>query len=930
MTESSSIDLLGKSALVEKTVLGTFYDQLAIMLHKNTLLQYRYLGSTIAQALLAPLVFSLIMFLLQQADYASQVMPEASLHMPANQLQGVQRCQGVEPGKPCVTIMYAIEPAPLNDSAPIRPLAEALVPSDVNYTKILETFSILNQKRVGYRLNFEQPFTNYSTPATQIYDIVQVPSSQFIYNHTLQQSNVTAWAITFTQPVAATPINVQYQVWYNDKNVASGSDLYGRDLVSFVRGMDEAIISVLNDPTATITADLDISIQDWAELPSSDIISRVYQKLGPAFFFCSEMIVFINVMSQIVTEKELKLRHGMEVMGLMPGVYWLSHFISTSALVIVNGLSMVAWGFAFGFPTITHTNIAITIITFILFGEAMVLMAFFMTTFLKRTNNAILMAIFIFIIGLLLQAFVFSDPQTSYVLWTHGYLEIGYVYVMYFLPFFNFGHIFVDISTVTFGRVDAQTGTKSQGGSFQWSNMFSPLPQNLVPAYNQAEGVNVPLPIQAWYMLIMNCFFYGLLMWYFDNVLPDEFGAKRPPYFFLTPAYWGLEGAEASDTNLRDWVKRFSTGDQVMEVEDDEDDDVKAARERALDPEQYPAVKIVNLRKVYGKTGLFDTGEKEKVAVRSSCFTVDEGKLFALLGQNGAGKSTTISILAGLTPATSGDALMYNLSVRHQSQRIRRSMGICPQHDILFDDLTAREHIELYAGIKGVARSTIKNLVEERLKVVRLHTVADVRAGTYSGGMKRRLSLVISTIGDPRVIFMDEPTTGMDPVNRRCVWSFIEKFKQGRVIMLTTHSMEEADVLGDEVGIMSNGRIRAVNNAIALKTKFGAGYHVSIVTDVADSEKVEAIVHDIVPDAVLSDKSGGALLYQFPASSKTAVPKLVGWLETNAEGLVKSWGIGQTTLEEVFLKLVRESNTLFSVRDEEEAKMRLKVYKKRK
>ncbi|KAH6569427.1 hypothetical protein BASA62_004914 [Batrachochytrium salamandrivorans] len=873
MTESSSIDLLGKSALVEKTVLGTFYDQLAIMLHKNTLLQYRYLGSTIAQALLAPLVFSLIMFLLQQADYASQVMPEASLHMPANQLQGVQRCQGVEPGKPCVTIMYAIEPAPLNDSAPIRPLAEALVPSDVNYTKILETFSILNQKRVGYRLNFEQPFTNYSTPATQIYDIVQVPSSQFIYNHTLQQSNVTAWAITFTQPVAATPINVQYQVWYNDKNVASGSDLYGRDLVSFVRGMDEAIISVLNDPTATITADLDISIQDWAELPSSDIISRVYQKLGPAFFFCSEMIVFINVMSQIVTEKELKLRHGMEVMGLMPGVYWLSHFISTSALVIVNGLSMVAWGFAFGFPTITHTNIAITIITFILFGEAMVLMAFFMTTFLKRTNNAILMAIFIFIIGLLLQAFVFSDPQTSYVLWTHGYLEIGYVYVMYFLPFFNFGHIFVDISTVTFGRVDAQTGTKSQGGSFQWSNMFSPLPQNLVPAYNQAEGVNVPLPIQA-------C--------------------------------------------------GFSTGDQVMEVEDDEDDDVKAARERALDPEQYPAVKIVNLRKVYGKTGLFDTGEKEKVAVRSSCFTVDEGKLFALLGQNGAGKSTTISILAGLTPATSGDALMYNLSVRHQSQRIRRSMGICPQHDILFDDLTAREHIELYAGIKGVARSTIKNLVEERLKVVRLHTVADVRAGTYSGGMKRRLSLVISTIGDPRVIFMDEPTTGMDPVNRRCVWSFIEKFKQGRVIMLTTHSMEEADVLGDEVGIMSNGRIRAVNNAIALKTKFGAGYHVSIVTDVADSEKVEAIVHDIVPDAVLSDKSGGALLYQFPASSKTAVPKLVGWLETNAEGLVKSWGIGQTTLEEVFLKLVRESNTLFSVRDEEEAKMRLKVYKKRK
>ncbi|KAH9275949.1 hypothetical protein BASA83_001756 [Batrachochytrium salamandrivorans] len=272
MTESSSIDLLGKSALVEKTVLGTFYDQLAIMLHKNTLLQYRYLGSTIAQALLAPLVFSLIMFLLQQADYASQVMPEASLHMPANQLQGVQRCQGVEPGKPCVTIMYAIEPAPLNDSAPIRPLAEALVPSDVNYTKILETFSILNQKRVGYRLNFEQPFTNYSTPATQIYDIVQVPSSQFIYNHTLQQSNVTAWQLHLPSLWQLPLLMFNTRCGTTIRNVASGSDLYGRDLVSFVRGMDEAIISVLNDPTATITADWIYRFRTWAELPSSDII----------------------------------------------------------------------------------------------------------------------------------------------------------------------------------------------------------------------------------------------------------------------------------------------------------------------------------------------------------------------------------------------------------------------------------------------------------------------------------------------------------------------------------------------------------------------------------------------------------------------------------------------------------------------------------
>jgi ABC-type multidrug transport system ATPase subunit len=152
-------------------------------------------------------------------------------------------------------------------------------------------------------------------------------------------------------------------------------------------------------------------------------------------------------------------------------------------------------------------------------------------------------------------------------------------------------------------------------------------------------------------------------------------------------------------------------------------------------------------------------------------------------------------MLSGLTPATSGDGLIYGYSVKAQIPEIRALMGICPQHDILFDDLTAREHIELYAGLKGVSATERQTLIDERLKAVRLHTVADVRAGTYSGGMKRRLSLVISTIGDPKIIFMDEPTTGMDPVNRRHVWSFIEKFKKNRVIVLTTHSMEEADVV---------------------------------------------------------------------------------------------------------------------------------------
>lgn len=199
----------------------------------------------------------------------------------------------------------------------------------------------------------------------------------------------------------------------------------------------------------------------------------------------------------------------------------------------------------------------------------------------------------------------------------------------------------------------------------------------------------------------------------------------------------------------------------------------------------------------------------------------------------------------------------------------------------------------------------------------------------------------------------------MDPTNRRHVWSFIEKFKQGRIIILTTHSMEEADILGDRICVMAHGRLRAIGNSIHLKNKFGAGYRISIMTDPSTTEQVKAIVETKVPGAILKDDSAGALLYQFPPSSMGSIPQLVQWLEgtdtaeiaslpASSEGNSKNnsgrntplpplngssnnldihannalanstgrapkvnalqWGISQTSLEDVFLKLIRDAN----------------------
>ena len=151
----------------------------------------------------------------------------------------------------------------------------------------------------------------------------------------------------------------------------------------------------------------------------------------------------------------------------------------------------------------------------------------------------------------------------------------------------------------------------------------------------------------------------------------------------------------------------------------------------------------------------------------------------------------------------------------------------------------------------------------------------------------------------------------MDPVNRRHVWSFIENFKRGRVIILTTHSMEEADVLGDRISIMAHGRLRALGNSIRLKSKFGGGYRVSLVTRTEDSAKLKQLMENIISEATLEDDSAGSLLYELPNSALPKLPTLIKWLEENDERsvvesdkkLIKAWGISQKTLEEAFLRL---------------------------
>ena len=212
----------------------------------------------------------------------------------------------------------------------------------------------------------------------------------------------------------------------------------------------------------------------------------------------------------------------------------------------------------------------------------------------------------------------------------------------------------------------------------------------------------------------------------------------------------------------------------------------------------------------------------EKQAVIDLNLDVCEGELMALLGVNGAGKTTTLKILSGLLRPTSGDALLLGKSVSKNAQEIKEFINISPQETAVAPNLTVRENLELIAGIYGADKATAKRKAEEQMARFGMTALAKSRARTLSGGWQRRLSIAMALISEPKILFLDEPTLGLDILARRELWQTIRELKGKVTIILTTHYLEEAEALSDRIAIMAAGRLRICGTAEEIKAAAGA------------------------------------------------------------------------------------------------------------
>ncbi|KAK9729475.1 ABC transporter [Popillia japonica] len=282
-----------------------------------------------------------------------------------------------------------------------------------------------------------------------------------------------------------------------------------------------------------------------------------------------------------------------------------------------------------------------------------------------------------------------------------------------------------------------------------------------------------------------------------------------------------------------------------------------------------------------------------------------ENQITVLLGHNGAGKTTTMSMLTGMITPTEGTAIVNGHDIRTNMSQVRDSLGLCPQHNILFDELTVAEHIRFFSKLKGLNKKEIDEEINTYVDLLQLEPKRNARSKTLSGGMKRKLSVAIAMCGRSKIVMLDEPTAGMDPAARRALWDMIVKQKKDRTILLSTHFMDEADLLGDRIAIMAGGQLQCCGSSFFLKKKYGAGYHLimdkrqdCVVSQVTDLLKV------YIPNIKVATNIGSELTYILAEDQAVVFEEMLAALESKSKSLgVNSYGISLTTMQEVFMNV---------------------------
>uniref|UniRef100_A0A4W5LI24 ABC transporter domain-containing protein n=1 Tax=Hucho hucho TaxID=62062 RepID=A0A4W5LI24_9TELE len=604
-----------------------------------------------------------------------------------------------------------------------------------------------------------------------------------------------------------------------------------------------------------------------------DVFLRSLARSLPLYLTLAWIYSVAMIVKGIVMEKEAHLKETVRMMGLRSSTYWLSWAVS-SVLPLAVSAFLLTLILKYG-KVLQYSDPSVIFVFLLVFCVATIMECFFISVFFSKANLAAACGGLIY--------FVLYLPHLLCYAW-RDVMGFQVKIAVSLLSCVAFGY-----GCENFAKYE------EQGIGIQWSNI----------AQNPEDGDRYSFIVSI-IMMLVDALIYWLLTWYIENVFPGQYGIAKPWYFPFTASYWcGTSPAPNADPS------------------------------QFKDPIEYTGiagVSIRNLVKIY-KTG-------EKLAVDGLTVDFYENHITSFLGHNGAGKTTTMSILTGLFAPTSGTALINGYDIRTDMDTIRKHLGMCPQHNVLFNDLTVEEHIYFYSRLKGRSRDEVKSEMDQMIKDVGLPHKRKEFAKNLSGGMQRKLSVAIAFVGGSNIVILDEPTAGVDPYARRGIWELLLKYKQGRTIILSTHHMDEADILGDRIAIISHGKMCCYGSSLFLKKYFGSGYYLTLVK--AGDEQmtnqctgveqlilpvslhhvaltdVSKVVCRHVPEAVFLESIGQEITYILPygGAKDGTFALLFKELDLKMADIgVTNYGISDTTLEEIFLKVAEDTGVDVEIPD---------------
>lgn len=607
---------------------------------------------------------------------------------------------------------------------------------------------------------------------------------------------------------------------------------------------------------------------------TDDEFQSIVKKVMGVLYLLGFLYPISQLISYSVFEKEHKIKEGLYMMGLKDEMFHLSWFLTYALQFGVSSgvITLCTMGTLF-----KYSDKTLVFVYFFSFGLSSITLSFLISTFFTRARTAIAVGTLSFL-GAFFPYYTVNDEAVSTVLKVMA--------------------SFLSPTAFALGSINFADYERAQVG-LRWSNIW-----------RDSSGVCF---LVCLVMMVVDTFLYGALGLCLDKVLHRENKLLYQWRSVLRKHFWRKknDSKQFSSSSMVDGD--FGINDRPFQI----DAYQTAMEEIGLELKQQESdgrcIQIRGLHKVY------DTKKARCCAVNSLQLTLYENQILALLGHNGAGKSTTMSMLVGLVHPTSGDALVFGRNILTDMDEIRKSLGVCPQYDILFPELTVKEHLEIFSDLKGVNQYCLENVVIEMAEEVGLADKLNTVVGALSGGMRRKLSLGIALIGDSKVVILDEPTSGMDPYSMRLTWQLIKRIKKGRIILLTTHSMDEADVLGDRIAIMANGSLKCCGSSFFLKQKYGVGYTLTLVKTTPTTTAAADIVYRHIPSAICVSEVGNELTFKLPLASSSSFESMfrviecyvqrsnptggtMGYGDSNSLG-IESYGISVTTLEEVFLRV---------------------------